>query len=311
MAEFELIERYFSALTPGNSGVRLGIGDDAAILETPSNRQLVMTLDTLVGGRHFFCDTDPANLGHKALAVNLSDLAAMGAEPVWALLSLTLPEADEGWLSAFAEGFRQLALRHGVSLVGGDTCRGPLSISVQLTGLVAPGQALLRRGARPGDRIFVTGPLGDAALALKRLQAGEEVPQWQRLRLEKPEPRLAEGAALLGIASACIDLSDGLVADLGHLCANSGCGALVAFSRLPRSSLQEEYLDSTGDRQPLLAGGDDYELCFTVPCERLDALRESGVHCFEIGEIVAGSGVRLLDENGAELPPFHGFDHFL
>ena len=310
MAEFELIARHFAALTPGGSGVLLGIGDDAAILEPPPRRQLVMTLDTLVAGRHFPAGTAPGNLGHKALAVNLSDLAAMGAEPAWALLSLTLPEADEAWLSAFAEGFRALALRHDVTLVGGDTCRGPLSISVQLTGTVEPGRALLRSGARPGDRIFVTGTLGDAALALERLKGSGSLESALQQRLERPEPRLEEGRALAGIASACIDISDGLVADLGHICERSGCAAVLEAARVPRSGAMEAYLRESGDWRLLLAGGDDYELCFTVPPHRLPALERSGIRCTDIGEMRTGSGVTVVDDAGRALPSFPGFDHF-
>jgi len=269
-----------------------------------------MTQDTLVAGCHFFPDADPENLGHKVLAVNLSDLAAMGAEPAWALLSLTLPEADEAWLSAFAEGFRELALGYGVTLVGGDTCRGPLSVSVQLTGSVEPGRALLRSGARPGDHIFVTGTLGDAALALERLKGGAPLESSLRQRLERPEPRLEEGRALVGIASACIDISDGLVADLGHICERSGCAALVEAARVPRSEVMQRYLRESGDWKPLLAGGDDYELCFTVPPEKLGGLEASGVCCTAIGQIRAGSGVKVVDESGGEMPSFPGFDHF-
>ena len=310
MSEFQLIARHFANLTPTGVGVLLGIGDDAALLEAPPGRQLVTTLDTLVSGRHFLADADPCNLGHKALAVNLSDLAAMGAEPAWALLSLTLPEADDRWLDAFARGFGDLARRHGVALVGGDTCKGPLSISVQLTGLVEPGRSLRRDGARPGDAIFVTGSLGDAALALRMLQEGR-VPAPRLLqRLERPETRLAEGRALAGIGSACIDLSDGLVADLGHICERSGCGASLQARALPLSPEVARHLESTGDWQPPLAGGDDYELCFTVPPQRHEALAASGVACTRIGELVSGSGVTVLDENGRALPSFRGFDHF-
>lgn len=310
MAEFELIERFFKGLAPGGPGVVLGIGDDAALLRPPPGRELAMTLDTLVAGRHFLPDTDPEGLGHKALAVNLSDLAAMGAEPAWALLSLTLPEADEAWLAAFGAGLGALARQHGVALVGGDTCRGPLSISLQLTGFVEPGRALRRDGARPGDHLFVTGTLGDAALALEGLLAGVPVPDVLRRRLERPEPRLAEGRALAGVASACIDLSDGLVADLGHLCEASGCGARLEAARIPRSGEASKWLEARGDWRPLLAGGDDYELCFTVPPERLDALAASGIFCTRIGEMVQGSGVTVLDERGEPLPPMPGYDHF-
>ena len=308
MAEFELIERHFAELAPEGEGVWLGVGDDAAILEPPPGRQLVMTLDTLVAERHFLSGTDPFNLGHKSLAVNLSDLAAMGARPAWALLSLTLPEADEAWISAFAGGFRQLALGHGVSLVGGDTCRGPLSISVQLTGFVEPGEALLRSGGRAGDQVRVTGTLGDAALALWLLQQRKEVPRALRQRLERPEPRVAEGQALRGIASACIDLSDGLVADLGHLCRASGCGARLQAERIP---LSPGVRSGIADPWALvLGGGDDYELCFTVPPERLPDLKASGVTSTCIGELVAGEGVVVFDREGRPLPPVKGWDHF-
>jgi thiamine-monophosphate kinase len=310
VAEFQLIEQWFAPLAPGGREVQIGIGDDAAVLRPPPGRDLVMTMDTLVEGRHFLPGSDAAGLGHKALAVNLSDLAAMGAEPAWALLSLTLPQADEQWLAAFSEGLGALARASGVALVGGDTCRGPLSITLQLTGSVAPERALLRGGAHPGDRLFVTGTLGDAAVALRRLQAGEAVAEGLRRRLERPTPRLAEGRALVDIASACIDLSDGLVADLGHLCAASGCGARVEAARVPRSAEVAAWLQATGDWQPLLGGGDDYELCFTVPESRLARLERLSLDCTEIGRMVAGEGVTVVDEKGRPLQGFAGWDHF-
>ena len=310
MAEFELIQRFFAELAPRGQGVELGVGDDAALLRPPPGRDLALTLDTLVAGRHFLAGTDPEALGHKALAVNLSDLAAMGAEPAWALLSLTLPEADEHWLAAFARGLGELARRHGVALVGGDTCRGPLAVSLQLTGLVEPGKALRRDGAEPGDGIFVTGTLGDAALALRRLRTEGTAPEPLRRRLERPEPRLEEGRSLVGIASACIDLSDGLVADLGHLCDASGCGARVEAARLPLSAEVRREVEARGDWGEVLAGGDDYELCFTVPPGRLEALAASGVACTRIGEMVPGDGVAVFDEGGRPLPFLRGYDHF-
>ena len=306
MAEFELIQRYFAGLTPPAGTVRLGIGDDAALLEPPPGHTLVMTLDTLVAGRHFFSDADPEGVGHKSLAVNLSDLAAMGAEPAWALLSLTLPQMDPPWLAAFSRGLGALAHRHGVSLVGGDSCRGPLSIALQLTGLVPAGRALTRGGGRPGDRVFVTGTLGDAALALRLLQAGRSPSPALRRRLERPEPRLAEGQRLRGIASACIDLSDGLVADLGHLCRASGCGARLQAEAIPRSAA----VRAAGDWRLPLAGGDDYELCFTVPPANLARLQALDLELHPIGELVEGEGVEVLDSQGRPLPHYCGFDHF-
>jgi len=306
--EFGLIDRFFAGLAPAGKGIDLGVGDDAALLQPPPGRRLAMTLDTLVAGCHFLPDADPEGLGHKALAVNLSDLAAMGAEPAWGLLALTLPRIDEAWLTAFAAGLGALARRHGVALVGGDTCRGPLALALQLTGFVDPGRALRRDGAHPGDLIFVTGTLGDAALALAGIQAGRRVSAFLRMRLERPEPRVAEGRALAGIASACIDLSDGLASDLGHLCEASGCGARVEAARVPLSPAARRYWD--GDWAPILAGGDDYELCFTVPPERLDALAASGVAYTRIGKMVDGSGVTFLDERGQPLPPMSGYDHF-
>lgn len=308
MGEFDLIRRHLAGLAPEGTGIRLGIGDDAAWLQPPPGRELVMTLDTLVAGRHFFPDTDPEALGHKALAVNLSDLAAMGAEPLWALLSLTLPEADDAWLAALARGMGKLARRHGLALVGGDTCRGPLAISLQLTGSVAPGKALLRSGGRPGDRLYVTGTLGDAALALNIMQKGEHPPDELLARLERPQPRLAEGQALVGIASACIDISDGLISDLNHLCQASGCGARVELAKLPLTPAVRQRL--AGDWQPVLAGGDDYELCFAVPEEEIQALAASGIACTPIGQLTPGQGVTVVDEQGRELPTMQGWDHF-
>ncbi len=310
MDEFGLIRRFFAELAPDGPGVVLGVGDDAALLRPPPGRELVMTLDTLVAGRHFLPDVDPGALGHKALAVNLSDLAAMGAEPAWALLSLTLPEADADWLEGFAAGLGALARRHGVALVGGDTCSGPLAVGLQLTGFAEPGRALRRDGGRPGDRVFVTGTLGDAALALAETEAGRTPPEPLRERLDRPRPRLAEGRALAGIASACIDLSDGLAADLERLCAASGCGARVELERIPLSPPARRLVEGGYGWRPVVGGGDDYELCFTVPPERLGRLEAAGVACTCIGELVDGAGVTFLDAAGAPLPPVAGYDHF-
>ena len=311
--EFDLISR-IRARVAGRSDVVLGIGDDAALLAVPPGRHLVVTADTLNAGVHFPGATAAADIGWKSLAVNLSDLAAMGATPAWCTLSLSLPQADEAWLDAFLDGFLDLARQHDVALVGGDTTRGPLSISVTAMGLVEAGQALRRDGARAGDDLWVTGTLGDAAAALGPALEGRQASAALRLRLDRPTPRLAAGQRLSGLASACIDLSDGLLADLAHVCHRSGVGAEVELPALPASAglLQRE----PATRWPLQAcGGDDYELCFTAtPRHRepiLQAMDFAGVRVTRIGRIVAGQGVRARDGNGEEwLPAQAGYQHF-
>ncbi len=310
MAEFALIQRYFSQLSPPGQDVLLGVGDDCALLQPPAGQQLAMTLDTLIAGRHFFPDVDPVSLGHKALAVNLSDLAAMGAEPAWALLSLSLPEIDDHWLQGFVAGFSALAGCYGVKLVGGDTCQGGLSISVQLTGFLDSEHAMLRGNAQPGDLIYVTATLGDAALALQLLQ-DEKDPGELRVYLQQPQPRIDEGRALakLGVR-CCIDISDGLVADLGHICERSGCAARVQVEQLPLSAAVRAYTEDTGDLTPILAGGDDYELCFTLSPSLLPALGALSLDVSCIGEILPGQGVELVNEAGESLPLPHAWEHF-
>jgi thiamine-monophosphate kinase len=318
VSEFDLIARYFSRGPVHRGDVVLGVGDDCALLEVPAGRQLAVSIDTLVEGTHFARDAEPRALGHKALAVNLSDLAAMGAEPAWATLALTLPAADEAWLAAFADGFLALAERHGVQLVGGDTTRGPRSITVQVHGFVEPGRVLRRDGARPGDLVYVTGTLGDAGLALLAQQGlfvGLGVLDGLRERLDRPTPRLVEGRALAGVASAGIDVSDGLAADLGHVCAASGVGAALYLERLPCSAPVRDYVAGTGDWSVPLAAGDDYELCVTVPAARqaeieaLAAALPAGLHW--IGTIERAAGVRLVLPDGTTLDQAPGgYDHF-
>lgn len=320
--EFSLIDHYFSNLTSSRPDVELGIGDDCALLRVPPGKQLAVSLDTLVAGRHFLPDCDPEALGHKALAVNLSDLAAMGAEPAWATLGLTLPEIDETWLTGFARGFGELAECFGVQLVGGDTTRGPLAISIQIHGLVSPERVMRRDGARPGDLIYVTGTLGDAGLALLAAQglyvAAEHLPALRR-RLDRPEPRVAAGQALAGLATAAIDISDGLSSDLGHILKRSSLqtslGAALHLDKLPLSPGVAEYLSETADWSIPMAAGDDYELCITVPerrqaeVERLAGELDCGLTW--IGMIEAQAGLRALLPNGEildQLPA--GFDHF-
>lgn len=315
LGEFELIERFFARAAGRRADVIVGIGDDAAVLRVPEGAELVAATDTLIAGVHFPVDTAPDAIGHKALAVNLSDLAAMGTEPAWAMLALTLPEADEAWLGEFARGFLALAGHHRMALVGGDTTRGPLSVTVQVLGWVPRGSALRRAGARPGDHLYVTGTLGDAALALEGLRGARRVPRAAlaalRRRLDRPEPRIEAGLALRGVASAAIDVSDGLLADAGHLARAGGVGITVWPQALPRSA---DYRTASGgeeDWEAALSGGDDYELCFSVPPGREEALRALGCPVTRIGVVEAGSGVHCLRRDGSPLHPTQaGYTHF-
>ena len=313
-SEFDLIRQFFAHATRPRDDVLLGIGDDCALLQPPAGQTLAVSIDTLVEGRHFAAGTDPAALGHKALAVNLSDLAAIGARPAWATLALTLPSADPVWLEAFMRGFVELAAEYRVQLVGGDTTRGPRSISVQVHGFVAARDALRRDAGRPGDRLFVSGTLGDAALALRLLAQDRPVDSALRERLDRPQPRIALGRLLAGRAGAAIDVSDGLTADLRHICAASGVGAQLELARLPLSA-PVAALASAGDWTAPLAGGDDYELLFSVDPARIADLvgdcAAAGQAVTEIGRLVDTSGIRLLYPDGQlseEIPD--GFDHF-
>lgn len=317
VSEFDLIQRFFADATASRPDVLLGVGDDCALLQPPAGSSLAVSMDTLVEGRHFSAGTDPGSLGHKALAVNLSDLAAMGAEPAWATLALTLPNADTTWLAAFVEGFAALAAEHAVQLVGGDMTRGPLSITVQVHGFVDPASALKRGGGSAGDRLFLSGCVGDAGLALLRAQETtplEADERYLRDRLDRPTPRVALGRLLAGRASAAIDVSDGLIADLGHICTAGGTGARVELDRLPLSPAVSAEC-GRGNWRPALAGGDDYELLFSVAPARVQSLlsicREAGQQTQEIGCLAADSGIVLVYPDGRlseEIP--HGFDHF-
>ena len=320
--EFRLIERLRELTAQPRDDVRIGIGDDAAVLAPPPGKELVVAIDTLVEGVHFPPGTAAADIGWKALAVNLSDLAAMGASPAWALLSLTLPSADAAFVEGFAEGFAKLAQPHRLALVGGDTTRGPLTISVAVHGFVPPGQALTRAGARVGDAVLVTGTLGDAAAGLHLLQhlrrdddSHAGLRDFLIERLNRPTPRLAVGTALRGQATACVDVSDGLLADLGHICAASGVAAEIEAALLPRSSALLELYDDTTALHFALSGGDDYELCFTVPAARVAELQAGlarlGCGATKIGRIVEGEGVRVRAADGASLATDRpGWEHF-
>jgi thiamine-monophosphate kinase len=318
LSEFEIIRRFF---THRPRHTVLGVGDDAAIVRARRGMELVVAADMLVAGRHFFRDTDPERLGHKALAVNLSDMAAMGATPRWALLSVALPGADARWLGAFMRGFMRLARRHGVDLVGGDTTRGPLNISVQIIGEVPVGKALRRDGARAGDDVWVSGPLGDAALALARGEFGFMPREKRRLqrKLEAPAPRIALGVSLRGLARSAIDVSDGLVADLGHICERSRVSATVRFGSIPVSTAVKRNLGRAAARAALLAGGDDYELLFTAGRSRRGAIerlsRRLRLKLTRIGEITRRRGtgplVTVLDAAGRPISLGRtGYKHF-
>lgn len=315
-SEFEIIRRYFTH--PASHAV-LGVGDDAALVKVAKGMELVVSTDMLVSGTHFFSDADPYKLGHKALAVNLSDMAAMGATPRWATLSLAMPEADEKWLKPFAKGFMDLARAQRVDLIGGDTARGPLNICVQIMGEVPAGKALRRDGAKPGDEIWVSGQIGDAALALVYLQNRIHLePQEAQACLKKlhtPDARVALGRHLLGLAHSAIDISDGLVADLGHILERSGVAAVIEFKALPKSAVLQKYLRHDAALQALLAGGDDYELCFTAPkknsVELAKLSRKLKLPLTQIGRIEKGQGLALLDSAGNHMVwNAKGFDHF-
>ncbi len=316
LSEFSLIERYFAAQPYRRDDVRLGIGDDAAVLKVPAGHELVVAVDTLLAGVHFPHHTDPVAIGHKALAVNLSDMAAMGATPAWCTLSLSLPEADEPFVAGLAEGLFSLASQHGVALVGGDTVRGPLALSLQVMGLVPEGEALRRSGARPGDLIYVSGSLGDAGagLAVALGELGGDGAAGLRQRLDRPTPRVALGEALRGIASAAIDISDGLLADLGHILTASGCGAALAVEQLPLSAALQELVGIERARELALGAGDDYELCFTIPPARravIEAIAAAqGVALSCIGSITAESGIALRLSGEPFAVSGSGYDHF-
>ena len=298
--EFEIIRRYFTRQQPQREDVIAGIGDDAALLQVPADSELVVCMDTLVAGVHFPESTAAAAIGHKALAVNLSDLAAMGATPAWATLSLTLPDDDPVWLENFSQGFFRIADRYDVQLVGGDTTRGPLSVTVQAHGFVPGGCALRRQGAQVGDRIYVTGTLGDAGLALS---LGDQADNVLQQRLDYPEPRITAGQLLRDVASAAIDISDGLLADLGHLLEADHLGAAVNIDDLPRSAAFTAVTRQQPSFHELpLSAGDDYELCFTVPekdCIAMEAaLSSQSLEFTAIGVIEREPGIRCHQAKG-------------
>lgn len=324
MGEFDLIARYFTR--PARNAA-LGVGDDCALLQPGAGMQLAISCDMLVEGRHFLSTVDPGKLGHKALAVNLSDLAACGARPLAFTLALALERADDAWLAPFSRGLLALADLHGCELIGGDTTRGPLNICITVFGEVPPGQALLRSGARAGDDLYVSGTLGDARLALDVFRGARSVPatvfEQARARMEQPTPRVALGLALRGIAHAAIDVSDGLLGDLGHILRASGVGATIDTSiaidliaACQDSARAKALFDADTQLGYVLAGGDDYELVFTAPASKRDAVHAAAEQAqtpvTRIGRIEAQSGLRLVDGEGRPVPVqhLHSFDHF-
>ncbi len=317
MDEFELIHRYFSTQPVQRGDVLLGVGDDAALLHVPAAQELVVSTDTLVAGVHFPVGLSAEAVGHRALAVNLSDLAAMGAAPAWVLLALTLPEINEKWLEGFARGFFQLARRFNVALVGGNLARGALNITLSVHGFAPADEVLTRSGAHAGDHVFVTGYMGDAAAGLERLRAGADAADAGSgvQRFSFPEPRITAGLALRGIASAAIDVSDGFTADLDHILQASGVGARIAVASLPLSPALLRHMPRDEAERLALSGGDDYELCFTVPPERMQLFesRKCMLDCrvTRLGEIIPEKTLRCLREDGAEQPlNAAGYKHF-
>lgn len=318
LSEIEVIERFFRGCGARRADVRLGVGDDAAILDCPPGAELAAAVDTLVEGAHFPRGCSPASIGHRALAVNLSDLAAMGARPAWALLALTLPRPDEAWLSEFAAGIAALARSHEVALVGGDTTRGPLCISVQLLGHVPKSSALRRSGGQPGDQVFVSGTPGDAAAGLAieqgKLAAGEPEAAYVRERFLYPTPRVALGECLRRYASACIDVSDGLLGDAAKLAHASGCGLELAYEQLPVSEALERAVGAARARELALTGGDDYELCFSVrPAQVSKLLAELPPQRWgyrRIGTLRESPGAQVLRGGAIMSLPSGGYDHF-
>lgn len=314
-AEFDLIAKYFTKPTPNAD---LGVGDDAALIRVSPGYQLAISTDMSVVGTHFYADCPPEDVGWKSLAVNVSDLAAMGAQPKWMTLAIALPEQNHEWLSAFADGFFACAEEFGIDLIGGDTTRGPLNIAVQIMGEVPVGKSLLRSGAQVGDDIWVSGFIGSAALGLAHLQEKTMLPKDVASvcmrALHHPQPRLALGLALLGVANSCIDISDGLLGDLGHILRASGVGAALDLEAIPCLPFVSAALDLPVMQHAVLAGGDDYELCFTAPSSQYvqiqDISKSLGLPLTRIGHITDGADLHVHYQNNLLSLAAEGYDHF-
>ena len=316
-SEFEIIKKFFQKNITQTKEIKHGVGDDAAIVAVPENMELALSMDTFISGIHFPENTRPEDVGYKSLAINISDMAAMGAVPHWAMLSLTIPDADREWLEKFSRGFFEMADKSGVKLIGGDLNRGPLSITVQIHGLLPAGSAITRGGARIDDLVYVSGQLGDAGLALAIYNHSLSIPELHHAsvieRLNRPEPRTALGIKLREMATSAIDISDGLISDLGHILDKSRCGAIINPEHLP---LSDAFGNLPGEKSWNIAitAGDDYELCFTIPPDKQSILEnnpelEVPVHC--IGKIVDGSGIQWIKSDGLHFEPTGpGFQHF-
>jgi len=315
--EFDIIKKYFAQGFPQRNDVILGVGDDAALCSVPDNMQLVTAVDTLISGVHFPEKTSPQDIAYKALAVNLSDLAAMGAKPAWMTLALTCPQIDEKWLINFSQSLRALAETAQISLIGGDTTQGYLSVTIQVMGFLPKNTELRRQGAQIGDSIYVTGSVGDAGLGLLSTQGKVKLPDniktYVEFRLNRPTPRLQEGEILRNIAHSAIDISDGLIADLGHILKASDVGASIYLNHLPLSNALQNYLSQEQAWQLALSAGDDYELCFTVPAHR-ELLLKSTLNSSKytkIGSIESAKGLRCLMSDGKEfVQKYEGYQHF-
>jgi thiamine-monophosphate kinase len=317
ISEFELIKQYFDrANVAGRRGIVKGIGDDTAIVAAPTGHEIAISIDTLVQGVHFPENITPADLAYRALAVNLSDLAASGATPWWFTLALTLPESDEAWLQAFSEGLFELAANARIDLIGGDTTKGPLAITIQVAGIVPTGKALMRSGAAVGDKIYCTGTLGDGCGGLQcwQQQLSGDHADYLKLRFSRPQPRLIESSLLLGLANSCIDVSDGLLADLAHIIAASNVGADVDITQVPISGpLFKQFGELS--LEYALAGGDDYELCFTVAPHKAhmveSAFAKQQLRLTHVGHITEGSELRCISPDGSLYTlPKSGYQHF-
>jgi thiamine-monophosphate kinase len=317
IGEFQLIDEFFRQ-EMGAEGVTLGIGDDCALLQVPEGESLAVSMDTLVGDVHFPANADPELIAERALRVNLSDLAAMGANPLWFTLGLTMPKAERHWLQGFSTGLLRAAHSYEISLVGGDTTRGPLSVTIQVHGSVNPSQALMRGNANPGDRVFVSGPLGDGAAALavirQQLDVGKSAFDYFMGRYYRPTPQIELGKILRGYASAALDVSDGLISDLGHICNQSVVGAKLYLEQLPLSEPVNKLVDRAKALDWALSGGDDYQLCFTVPPENVqplqDKIKNKGLVMIEVGEIVSGGELQCYYRGKQVRVNAKGFQHF-
>lgn len=319
MTEFSIIEEFCQNIGPDHPETILSIGDDAAIVDVPDGMQLAISVDTMVSGVHFFPDADPCKLAHKILAVNLSDMAAMGAQPKWATMALTIPEFNQPWLSAFSDSLKNLARRYEVQIIGGDTTQGPLNLSITIMGLLHKNNMLSRSGARPGDDVYVSHTLGDAALGLAVLKGDVKLIESERAyvvaALETPEPRVKLGAALLNVASACLDVSDGLVGDLSHISKQSSVSIEIDSNLIPISNAYRSHLSRGGDLDMALAGGDDYELAFTAKPSLQNTISamstDLGIAITRIGKVTQdGEEAVKVSHNGAKYKTATGYQHF-